>query len=129
MKNFQGVGSKNEVDSGFYEQKKHVHSLYEEETSGIQLSEGMQKFVDNAGRTIRNIDETTLDIVDDPLRMFGLEAESAKLRPSGGGVGLGISINLEGKDAANKKADNSKKSDGKEFYELITPKDDSKDRN
>ncbi len=93
---FEGVGSKTgRFDTGFRRENPRLKKNDDEEKpSGIELSPALQKILDDADHAIEKIDEATLDAVNVPLKALGLEAESAELRPSHGGVNLDISIKL-----------------------------------
>lgn len=120
---FKGVGSKNgKFDTGFRKETKK-HSIMEEESSGISLPSGVQNVVDRAGEILDDIDESTLNTVKGPLQALGLEAESAQLRPSGGGVGLGISIRLDKKKKTEQSEKDQKDKSRKKVYTLLGPKD------
>jgi hypothetical protein len=70
---------------------------------------------------LKNIDKALLDVVEEPFNWFGLQAESAKLRPAHKGVGLGVSIKLH-RDKKNAAGDTlHKKDDSQEFYDLLKP--------
>ena len=86
----------------------------------------MQKFVDGAGKTIKQINQKALDVVKKPFSWVGLEAESAKLRPANGGVGLGVSIKLDKRKKANSADKRPSASNSQEFYDLIKPSETSK---
>lgn len=122
---FKGVGNAHgKVETGFVREEKS-HDLLEdkEQQSGIKFSPGIQKLVDNAGKTIKDIDEATLNAVQAPLGLLGIEAESARIRPSHGGVGLGISIKLDKKKkhAENENEAAPARHEGNELYELLAP--------
>lgn len=123
LPHFKGIGNANgKVDTGFIREEKYRKPLEDEENqSGIKLPPGLQKFVDNAGKTIKELDEATLRAVNASLDFLGIEAESAKIRPTNGGIGLGVSIKL---DRSKKPAGNSPASAGSErsaLYEVLTP--------
>ncbi len=122
---FQGVGSKStEVDPKLYKSEVHGGRVEEEKQSTIKLSGGAQKLADDAGRTIKNIDNTMLDSVNHALHLLHLDAESAKLRPKDGGVGLGISINLDkGKKQDEKDGGEASQSDSEALYDVLRPTD------
>jgi len=129
VQNFKGIGIPNgSVDTGFVKTDNITQrgTVAPEKQGSIKLSPGMQKFVDGAGKTIKNINQKALDIVKKPLSMVGLEAESAKLRPAHGGVGLGVSIKLNKnkKSVSGDQAPSS--SNSQEFYDLIKPDETSK---
>ena len=85
----------------------------------------MQKFADGAGKTLKNVDKAVLDVVEEPFKWFGLRAESAKIRPIHGRVGLGVSIKLH-RDKKNQASDSPHKTDdSQEFYDLIKPSESS----
>ncbi len=122
---FQGVGNKSaEIDPKLYASEVHGGRIQGEKESTITLSPGMQKVVDGAGKTIKNIDSTMLDSVNHALQLLHLEAENAKIRPRDSGVGLGISIKLnKGKNRDEIDEDEPQKSDSDTFYEAIAPSD------
>lgn len=117
---FHGVGVKNgKFDTGFRREKRNgLQTLEVKESSGITLPSGVQKIVDEAERTIEDIDKATLNTVNAPLKTLGLEAESAKIRPIHDGVGLGISIKLDKKNKSSKK-------DKNEIYEALASQVDN----
>lgn len=122
---FKGIGRKGAPpDTGFRHEISTAPDLNADEDEGIKLSPGMQKIADGAGRTLKNINNAVLDTVRKPFELFGLDAESAKMKPSHGGVGLDVSINLEKKKKDAAKADSTKKNDSQEFYDLLKPDDD-----
>ena len=85
----------------------------------------MQKFADGAGKTLKNIDKAVLNVVEEPFKWLGLKAESAKIRPSHGGVALGVSIKLH-RDKKNQAGDTLHKNDNsQEFYDLLKPSENS----
>lgn len=114
---FKGVGSKTgRFDTGFRRENPRLKKNDDEEKpSGIELSPALQKIVDDADHVIEKIDEATLDAVNVPLKALGLEAESAELRPSHGGVNLDISIKL------HRQKNSKKKKEKNELYQLVTP--------
>lgn len=114
---FKGVGSKTGwFDTGFRRENPRLKKNYDEEKpSGIELSPALQKILDDADHVIEKIDEATLDAVNVPLKALGLEAESAELRPSHGGVNLDISIKL------HRQKNSKKKKERNELYQLVTP--------
>ena len=91
VRNFKGIGNKyGTTDSGF-DKKDGIPEkvdLNKRKREGITLSPGMQRFADGAGRTLKQIDKKVLDVVEEPFKWLGLEAESAKIRPMHSGVGL-----------------------------------------
>ena len=128
VKDFDGIGNR---DGAFdYGLKKVNHKeiasdVNSKKKEGIKLSPGMQKFADGAGKTLKNIDKAVFGVVKEPFRWLGLEAESAKIRPSHGGVGLGVSIKLH-RDKKVQVGDGlHKNDDSQEFYDLIKPSDNS----
>ena len=130
VQTFDGVGNRDgSFDSGF-QKKSHSHKETAEEINvkkreGIKLSPGMQKFADGAGKTLKNVDKAVLDVVEEPFKWFGLRAESAKIRPIHGRVGLGVSIKLH-RDKKNQASDSLHKTDdSQEFYDLIKPSESS----
>ena len=124
VKTFGGIGNRDgSLDYGFSStsHKDAASDINEKKREGIKLSPGMQKFADGAGRTLKNIDKALLDVVEEPFKWFGLQAESAKLRPAHKGVGLGVSIKLH-RDKKNAAGDTlHKKDDSQEFYDLLKP--------
>lgn len=90
-----GIGIKNGVDTGFRNVTSTVKkgSIEEEKQSYIKLSSDTQKIVDKVKKGVDDFDEATLDTVEEPFAWIGLDAEEAKLRPSGGGLGLTVSVN------------------------------------
>lgn len=125
---FEGVGRRDGVlETGFERKTPETPDLDEKDGDGIVLSQGMRKFAEGAGKAIKNINEAALSVVSKPLGLLGLEAESAKLRPVDGGVGLGVSIKLDKKkkDAAKKSGEDG--DDSRELYDLLRP-DDSRGR-
>lgn len=126
---FQGVGSKDgKIDSALYSENVKGGTIEEEKQSSIELPSGVQKVVDGAGKTLKHIDSATLDTVNNSLKFLNVEAESAKIRPMDGGIGLGISIKLdkgkklpEAEDGKSK--EKSKEEANKEVYGLILPSD------
>ncbi|MCI6261531.1 MAG: hypothetical protein MR616_10345 [Pyramidobacter sp.] len=125
---FKGVGNAHgKVETGFVrEETSHEFLEDKEQQSGIKFSPGIQKFAESAGKTITDLDEATLNAVQAPLGLLGIEAESARIRPAHGGVSLGISIKL---DKKKKLAENNDETaparHGKnEFYELIAPQNE-----
>ena len=128
VRNFKGIGNKyGTTDSGF-DKKDGIPEkvdLNKRKREGITLSPGMQRFADGAGRTLKQIDKKVLDVVEEPFKWLGLEAESAKIRPMHSGVGLGVSINLDKRKKNAKAEAASAKSDSQEFYDLIKPHESS----
>lgn len=125
LPHFKGVGNAHgKVETGFVREEKS-HELLEdkEQQSGIKFSPGIQKFVESAGKTIKDIDEATLNAVQAPLGLLGIEAESARIRPSHGGVGLGVSIKLDKKKnhAENENEAAPARHEENELYELLAP--------
>ncbi len=123
---FQGVGNKNsEVDPKLYASDVSGGQIEEERESTISLSPGMQKFVDGAGNTIKNINDSMRDSINNALQLLHIEAESTKLKATDGGVGLGISIKLDkGKNQDEKVDEVSEEEENREtFYETIAPSD------
>lgn len=125
---FKGVGNAHcKVETGFVREEKSREFLEDKDRqSGIKFSPGIQKFVESAGKTITDLDEATLNAVQAPLGLLGIEAESARIRPAHGGVSLGISIKL---DKKKKLAENNDETaparHGKnEFYELLAPQNE-----
>ncbi len=119
---FQGVGNKStEVDPKLYSSEVHGGKIEPEKQSTIKLSDGAQKLADDAGRTIKNIDNTMLDSVNHALHLLHLEAESAKLRPKDGGVGLGISINLDKGKKQEEPGAKASQSDSEVLYDALRP--------
>lgn len=122
IKKFPGVGQYNNPAAGVHEQEKAAKpDLDEHKQEGVKLP----RFAEDIGKKLNELDKTVLDVVEEPFKWLGLEAESAKLRPSGGGVGLNVSINLDKKkgDKAGEKP--PAKSDSSEFYDLIKPNEES----
>lgn len=123
---FQGVGRKDgKLETGF-EKEKHDyrHALTEhKKDSGIEFGEDVQAVIDKAADLLESLDEKTLEAVSHPLSALGIEAEDAKIRPTGSGVGLNVSINLEKKkkDAASADTQPGDRDKRKEVYDLILP--------
>lgn len=121
--NFEGIGNKDKIDSGFTKETKKKR-VAQEGNNGVRLPQKVQDVVDKAGEIIDDIDESTLNAVNKPLHQLGLEAESAKLRPKSGGVGLGISIDLDKNKKKEVKSEKEQKEGSrKKVYELISPDD------
>ncbi|WP_302294936.1 hypothetical protein [Pyramidobacter piscolens] len=128
LPHFKGVGNAHgKVETGFVREEKSREFLEDKDRqSGIKFSPEIQKFVERAGKTITDIDEATLNAVQAPLGLLGIEAESARIRPSHGGVGLGISIKLDKKKehAENKNGAAPARHGENELYELLAPQND-----
>lgn|GEM_PF-2573425 len=125
LPHFKGVGNAHgKVDTrSLCEEKPLKFPEDKERQSGIKFSPEIQKFIDRAGKKIKDFDEATLNAVQAPLGLLGVEAESAKIRPSHGGVGLGISIKLDKKrkNAENKSEAAPERHEKNELYELLAP--------
>lgn len=122
VKKFPGVGRHDSPDMGIHEQEKIAKpDLNQEGQEGIKLP----PLVENIGKSLKKVDESVLDVVEEPFKWLGLEAESAKLRPSGGGVGLDVSINLNKNKGDKSSKKSPAKSDSSEFYDLIKPNEQS----
>ena len=128
VQNFSGVGSRDgSFDYVFKRQsnKDTAEMINAKKREGIKLSPGMQKFADGAGKTLKNIDKAVLNVVEEPFKWLGLKAESAKIRPSHGGVALGVSIKRH-RDKKNQAGDTLHKNDNsQEFYDLLKPSENS----
>lgn len=66
----------------------------ERQSEGVQVPDSLKGLVKTADNILDQIDKTTLDVLKWPLGLLGMKAEEATLRPSGGGVALGVKINL-----------------------------------
>ncbi len=128
---FQGIGNKNgAIDTQQYTNSNQGGRIQEERESTITLSPGMQKFVDNAGNTINNINNSMRDSINNALRLLNVEAESAKLKASDDSVGVGISIKLDKRKKDQDKTDDSESQEGgsKEFYDTFRPSDSPREK-